>query len=292
MFEQFTRERVRTETSDIQVVRGGDGPPLLLLHGYPETHADWHRMAPVLARHFTVVVPDLPGYGDSTGPPPDPGHVAYSKRTMAATLVAVMQRLDFERFAVAGHDRGGRVAYRMALDHPERVSRLAVLDIVPTLEMVERTDRNLALSTYHWFFLAQPHPLPERLIGGDPDFFLTYTIESWQGRPGAIAPEAMAEYRRCFRKESVIRATCEDYRAGVTVDLEHDGADRAAGRRIACPVLALWGERFIDYERFDPLTVWRRWADRVTGGPIACGHFLMEEAPEETLAELLPFLSA
>jgi haloacetate dehalogenase len=292
MFEQFTQQRLSTESGDIHALCGGSGPAVLLLHGYPQTHVAWHRIAPGLARRFTVVAPDLPGYGDSTAPEPDPSHAAHSKRAMAAALAKVMQRLGFDRFAVAGHDRGGRVAYRMALDSPERVTRLAVLDIVPTLETVEMTNRDLALATYHWFFLAQPHPLPETLIGGNPEFFLEYTINSWLAREGALDADAMSEYRRCFRKKSVIRATCEDYRAGMTVDLDHDRADREAGRRIICPVLALWGQKRTDGREFDSLAIWKRWANDVTGGPVPGGHFLMEEAPEETLAALVDFLEA
>ncbi|MBI4013501.1 MAG: alpha/beta hydrolase [Candidatus Rokubacteria bacterium] len=290
MFDGFARETVTTAGGAIHLVRAGAGPPVLLLHGYPETHAAWHRVAPALARACTVVAADLPGYGDSTGPDPDRHPGAYAKRAMAATLVEVMQALGFPRFAVAGHDRGGRVAYRLALDHPERVTHLAVLDIVPTLEMAELTDRDLALAAYHWFFLAQPHPLPERLIGGDPDFYLQWTVERWLGRPGGLDPAALAEYRRCFRKPSVIRAACEDYRAGLGLDVEHDRADRAAGRRIGCPVLVLWAAQGTDGKTWDPLAIWRRWGERVTGQPIAAGHFLMEEAPEATGAALLAFL--
>ncbi len=290
MFDGFTRETVATAGGAIHLVRGGAGPPVLLLHGYPQTHVAWHRVAPALARAFTVVAADLPGYGDSTGPDPDRHPGAYAKRATAATLVEVMQALGFPRFAVAGHDRGGRVAYRMALDHAERVTRLAVLDVIPTLEMAELTDRDLALAAYHWFFLAQPHPLPERLIGGDPDFYLKWTVARWLGRPGGLDPAALAEYRRCFRKPSVIRAACEDYRAGLGLDLEHDRADRAAERRIGCPVLVLWAAQGTDGKAFDPLAIWRRWGERVTGQPIAAGHFLMEEAPDATAAALLAFL--
>jgi len=290
VFDGFTRETLTTAGGAIHLVRGGAGPPVLLLHGYPQTHVAWHRVGPALAGAVTVVAADLPGYGDSTGPDPDRDRHAYAKRATAATLVEVMKALGYARFAVAGHDRGGRVAYRMALDHPGRVTRLAVLDIVPTLDMVEMTDRDLALATYHWFFLAQPHPLPERLIGGDPDFYLEWTVERWLGRPGGIDPAALAEYRRCFRKSSVIRAACEDYRAGLGLDVEHDRADRDAGRRIACPVLVLWAAQGTDGKAVEPLAVWGRWAERVTGQPLAAGHFLMEEAPDATAAALLAFL--
>ena len=290
LFPGFRRERVRTRETEIHAVVGGQGPPVLLLHGYPETHACWHRVAPVLAERFTVVCPDLRGYGDSGRPSSDPAHCAYAKRTMAEDQRQTMARLGFERFAVVGHDRGGRVAYRLALDHPERVTRLAVLDMVPTLETWARMDRRAGLATYHWFFLAQPADMPERLIGADPDYFLRWTIESWAARPDVFDARALAEYQRAFRDPDVIHATCEDYRAGATVDLENDAADRD-GRRIACPVLVLWGGRQRDARGWDPVAIWRDWARDVRGESLPCGHFLPEEAPAETLAAILPFLA-
>ena len=292
MFEGFETRRIATEGAEIHLVMGGSGPPLALLHGYPQSHVAWHRVAPRLAESFTVVVPDLRGYGDSTGPEPDPGHQGYCKRAMAGDVAEVMAALGFERFGLAGHDRGGRVAYRLALDQPERVRRLAVLDMVPTLEMAERTDWAQALADYHWYFLAQPAPLPERLIGADPDFYLEHTIGSWLGAAGNIEAQAMAEYRRAFRRPSVIAAACADYRAGLTTDLAHDDADRAAGRRIACPLLALWGAEESDSGRHDYLAIWQGWADRATGRALQCGHFLMEEAPDETAAALAGFFAA
>jgi haloacetate dehalogenase len=288
LFPGFRRARIPTRETDIQLVVGGQGPPLLLLHGYPETHACWHRIAPALATRFTVVCPDLRGYGDSGRPASDSSHRAYSKRMMAQDQCEVMAQLGFERFAVAGHDRGGRVAYRLALDHPERVTRLAVLDIVPTIETWERLDRTEGLATYHWYFLAQPPDLPERLIGADPDYFLRWTLDTWTGRAGAIDPRAVGEYRRAFRDPDVIRATCEDYRAGATVDVEDDVADRGI-RRIRCPVLVLWGEAAAD-PGWDPIAIWRSWAPDVRGHGLPSGHFLPEEAPAETLAALEPFL--
>ena len=296
MFEGFTREWIETGEAEIHLVRGGEGPPLLLLHGYPQSHVCWHKVAPRLAETFSLVIPDLRGYGDSSGPAPDDGpgeeNEAYSKRAMAEDMVEVMRTLGHERFALAGHDRGGRVAYRLALDTPETVTRLATLDIVPTLEMAERVDLGLAVSTYHWFFLAQPAPLPERLILGDPDFYLEHTLQSWLGARGEIAPAALAEYRRCFGEESVVRATCADYRAGLTSDLENDRADRAAGRRIACPLLALWGAESSEQKAaLDFEAIWRGWAEDVTGVAIDAGHFLMEEAPEETAEALLRFFT-
>jgi haloacetate dehalogenase len=252
MFPGFARQRLPTRDTDIHLRLGGAGPPLLLIHGYPQTHVAWHKVAPHLAESFTVVVPDLRGYGDSAAPEPDPQHVAYSKRAMAQDLVEVMTALGFDHFGLAGHDRGGRVAYRLALDHPTRVRRLAVCDMVPTLDETERTDWRLAWSTYHWFFLAQPAPLPETLIGQVPDFYVQHTLHSWVGKPEAIAPEAMAEYVRCFRRPTVIRATCEDYRAGLSVDLTHDRADRERRAR-ACAVRSSRSGA----HRASPRTSWR-----------------------------------
>jgi haloacetate dehalogenase len=290
LFPGFRAERIRTRETEIHAVVGGQGPPVLLLHGYPETHACWHRVAPALTERFTVVCPDLRGYGDSGRPASDPSHRAYSKRSMARDQQEVMAQLGFERFAVVGHDRGGRVAYRLALDHPERVTRLVLLDIVPTLETWAGLDRQAGLATYHWFFLAQPPDLPERLIGADPDYFLRWTLDSWAGRPGAFDPRALAEYQRAFRDPDVIRATCEDYRAGATADVEDDAADRGI-RCIRCPVLALWAEAASE-PGWDPIAIWRDWAPDVRGQGVRCGHFLPEEAPAETLAALEPFLAS
>ncbi len=291
LFPGFAAQRVRVAGNEINLVRGGAGPPLLLLHGYPQTHACWHKVAPRLAGRFTVICPDLRGYGDSGKPPAGDDHAAYSKRAMAAELVAVMAALGHARFFVAGHDRGARGAYRMALDHPGRVARLAVLDIIPTVDVWARLDRLAGLSTYHWYFLAQPRGFPERLIGADPDFFLDHTLRSWAGRPDAFAVAALAEYRRCFRDPAVISATCEDYRAGATIDVAVDEADRGR-RRIACPLLALRGEVNIGKDMSAVLEVWRDWADDVHGHRLACGHFLPEEAPEETAGALAAFFAA
>jgi haloacetate dehalogenase len=289
----FGERRVATAAADIAVAVGGSGPPLLLLHGYPETHCCWHKVAPALARSFTVVCPDLRGYGGSRLTAAEtPDHAAFSKRAMARDQVETMAALGFQRFAVAGHDRGARVAYRLALDSPEHVTRLAVLDIVPTLEQFERMNQASALSAYHWLFLAQKFDLPERLIAGQSDFYLDWTIASWVAPGAALAPEAMAEYRRAFREPSVIHAACEDYRAGATIDCNIDRADRDAGRRIACPLLALWGGQRRGGAAAGPLDTWRRWADRVEGGPIACGHFLPEEAPDEVARALAAFFSS
>jgi haloacetate dehalogenase len=290
LFPGFRQQRVVTRETEIHAVIGGQGPPVLLLHGYPQTHACWHRIAPELARRFTVVCPDLRGYGDSGRPPSDPTHRAYSKRVMAGDQLEVMASLGFERFAVVGHDRGGRVAYRLALDHPERVTELAVLDIVPTFEAWARMDRRASLGSYHWLFLAQPPDLPERLIGADPAFFLRWTLDSWAGRRDAFDPRALAEYHRAFRDPAVIHATCEDYRAGATVDVDADLADQGR-RRIDCPLLVLWGGGRAQERGGDFTAVWRDWASDVRGQALACGHFLPEEAPVETLTALESFLA-
>jgi haloacetate dehalogenase len=288
MFEGFQRRQVTTSGAVINLVTGGSGPPLLLLHGYPQTHAMWHAVAPRLAEEFTVVAPDLRGYGASAKPPGGADHSGYAKRTMALDHVEVMAQLGFERFAVAGHDRGARVAYRMALDHPARVTRLAVLDIVPTFTMFSTADRDFAMSAFHWFFLAQPYDLPEHLIGADPDYFLRTMLSRWSGNPDAFAPEAVAAYLEAFRDPATIHATCEDYRAGATLDFAHDEADRGR-RRITCPVLAIWGEARTRQRRYDTFAVWREWAADVRGGPLPCGHFLAEEAPAATHAALRDF---
>jgi haloacetate dehalogenase len=290
----FTERRVATRGADIAVAIGGSGPPVLLLHGYPETHACWHLVAPRLARSFTIVCPDLRGYGASRLTAAEtPDHAAFSKRAMALDQVETMAALGFPQFGVAGHDRGGRVAYRLALDHPRQVSQLAVLDIVPTLEQFERMNQASALSAYHWLFLAQKFDLPERLIAGQSDFYLDWTIQSWLAPGAAVAAEAMAAYRRAFREPSAIHAACEDYRAGAAIDCDIDRADRDAGKRIACPVLALWGGRRSGgaAAAAGPIETWKRWADSVEGGPIACGHFLPEEAPDEVAAALETFFN-
>jgi haloacetate dehalogenase len=288
VFEGFERGRAETGEVEIAYVRGGSGRPILLLHGYPQTHAMWHVVAPRLAERFTVVVPDLRGYGDSSKPLGDPEHTTYSKREMAADQVALMDALGFGRFAVVGHDRGGRVAHRLALDYPGRLTRLAILDIVPTLAVFEATDRRIAASTYHWFFLSQPYDLPERLIGGEPSFFLRWCLRAWSGgRDDFFAPEALAEYERCFADPACIHGTCEDYRAGATIDLDHDAAD--LDRTVDCPVLVLWGEGRLD-RQFDVLAVWAERASDVRGRSLPAGHFLAEELPDETTGELLAFL--
>ena len=288
--EAFTQQRIPVGGAEINLLTGGDGPPLLLIHGYPQTHAMWHRLAPELARHFTVICPDLRGYGDSSKPPGTPDHGNYSKREMARDLVEVMAALGFERFAVAGHDRGARVAHRLALDHPTRIERACVMDIAPTLHMFDHSDQAFATGYYHWFFLIQPDGLPEHMIGADPGWFLREKLRRWSA-PGAHFDEAaVAEYVRCFSSPEGVHASCEDYRAAASIDLEHDRADFGR-RRIACPLLVLWGERGFVSRSYDVLTVWGEYADDVRGAPVPGGHFLPEESPDEVLRQLLPFLS-
>ena len=288
MFEDFETRRIATSGCEIHLRIGGSGPPLLLLHGYPQTHVMWHKIAPRLAQDFTVVAADLRGYGDSGKPPGGERHEAYAKRAMAQDQVEIMTALGFDRFSVVGHDRGARVTHRMALDHPERVAKAAVLDIAPTKTMFDQTDQAFATAYYHWFFLIQPFDLPERMIGADPDYYLERKIGHWSREGGAFAPEALAEYKRCFGNPETIHASCEDYRAAADIDLEHDSAD--LNIRIACPLLVLWGAKGVIERCYDVLPVWRERAEDVRGRALPCGHFLPEEAPEETLGELLAFL--
>ncbi|MGR6964429.1 alpha/beta fold hydrolase [Geodermatophilus sp. URMC 61] len=286
-FDDLRLSRVAVGEVFLRVRDGGSGPPLLLLHGYPETHLAWGLVAGELARTFTVVAPDLRGYGDSSKPAAVPGHESYGKRAMAEDCIALMRALGFDAFDVVGHDRGGRVAYRMALDHPEVVRRLTVLDVVPTGEVWARADARFALGYWHWAFLAQPSPIPERLIAQDPDFFL-FDAE-FGGAIRGFPPAAVADYARCARDPATVRAMCEDYRAGATCDRRWDNEDRAAGRRITCPTQVLWAGRGALEAWYDTLAIWREWADDVTGRAIDCGHFMVEERPRETLAAVRDF---
>ena len=291
LFSGFASHWIDTQSGRIFARTGGGGPPLLLLHGFPQTQAMWHRIAPALAERFTVVLMDLRGYGWSSVPRSGASHRAYSKRAMARDAVEVMSALGHARFRLAGHDRGGRVGYRLALDEPGRIEQLAVLDIVPTLEMWEGMDAQKAMATYHWLFLAQPNELPERLIGGMPTAFLDHTLASWTaaGTLDAFDPRALAHYRAAFNEPARIHAMCEDYRAGAGPDREDDAQDRKAGRRIATPMLALWGSHGFPAKGRSTLDVWREWATTVQGEAIEAGHFLPEEAPEATGAALLRF---
>lgn len=268
----------------LRVRHGGSGPPLLLLHGHPQTHMMWHAVAPKLARHFTVIAPDLRGYGESSKPETTPDHMPYSKRVMAQDQIALMQYFGFNKFSVAGHDRGGRCAYRLALDHPESVQKLAVLDIIPTGEAFRRADMTFGLGYWHWFFLAQPSPLPERLIGANPD---NYYFRSGRER---FHPEALADYLRCCHKSETIHAMCEDYRAAATIDFQLDEADRGVNR-IQCPTLVLWSKQGFVEKWYDVLSIWRDWADDVRGEAIEGSHYFAEETPESTYKALLEFFT-
>lgn len=291
LFPNFASEWISTKHGRIFARVGGKGPPLLLLHGYPQTHVMWHRVAPQLAEKFTLIIPDLPGYGWSDVPRTDTDHTPFTKRAMAQAMIAAMEQLGHVRFALAGHDRGGRVAYRLALDHPGRLSQLAVLDILPTYDYWAKMDRAMALRIYHWSFLAQPHPLPENLIKTDSDAYYTATLASWTARrsPEVFDPRALAHYLTALRDPLRIHAACEDYRAGAYADFEHDKADREARKTITVPLLALWGGTGLASSGATPLDVWKNWATDVRGNPIEGGHFLPEENPQGTAQALLGF---
>jgi haloacetate dehalogenase len=292
--EAFRQVSVPTGTATIFARVGGSGPPLVLLHGFPQTHAMWHKVAARLAQHFTCVLPDLRGYGFSSCPPNDPLNFAYSKRAMAQDVVTLMSSLGHERFAVVGHDRGGRVGYRLALDEPQRVQALAILDIISTYHMWRGINAEFAMKIYHWLFLAQPQPLPEMLIEQAPVAFLDYTLASWTKlrNLSAFDEEALAEYRLHYAPAEHIHASCNDYRAGWSYDRDADEASRAAGQRIRCPLLVLWGEAGIPAETSRMLDAWRDWAGDVDGKAIDSGHFIAEENPTATLGALLPFLTS
>ncbi len=290
LFDQrFETARIDTGEVQIHLQHGGSGAPLLLLHGYPQTHAIWHRVAPQLAQHYHVICPDLRGYGDSAKPEGGPDHAAYSKRAMARDMVAVMAQLGYTQFHVAGHDRGARVTHRLALDYPQQVLKACVMDIAPTYHMFGHTDQAFATGYYHWFFLIQPDGLPEHLIGADPAYYLQEKLRRWAAPGARFDPEALAEYLRCFRDPQAIHASCEDYRAAAGIDLEQDAADRQ--RKLQCPLLVLWGKQGFVQRCYDLLAVWRDYAERVEGHSLDCGHFLPEEAPDAVLAALLLFLA-
>lgn len=285
----FQYQSIKTTGATIKVAVRGRGPPLLLLHGYPETHLMWRKVAPALAADFTVVCADLRGYGDSSKPEGAADHSNYSKRAMAVDMLEVMAALGHREFLLAGHDRGARVAYRLALDHAAAVKRLALLDIVSTKAVYETSGMALATAYFHWYFLIQPRPLPETLIGHDPAFWLASTFKKLSGNPATFSDAAVAEYLRTFGTAEGIHASCEDYRAGAGVDLANDRADAAAGKKIACPVLILWGARSVVGKIFSPLETWRDFVSSPTGRAIDCGHFIPEEKPEETLSAFRDF---
>jgi haloacetate dehalogenase len=286
-FEEFD---IATTVTTIHGRRAGEGPPVLLLHGIPETHLMWHRVAPRLAERFTVVATDLRGYGDSGTPPSTPDHAPYSMREIALDQVEVMRTLGHDQFFVVGHDRGARCAYRMALDDPDAVARLAVLDIIPTGEAFRRADMDFAVGYWVWSFLAADEPVPERLIARAPEVLVNYMLDAWSSVKDAFPADVRAEYIAKFSAPETIHAICEEYRAAATLDYQHDDDDRG-NRRITCPTLALWGEVGAVADWYEPLEIWRVWADDVRGGPVACGHFIPEEAPEELLRHLFDFLA-
>ena len=289
MFEGFETLTLAPQGVAIHARRGGSGPPLLLLHGHPQTHAMWHGVAPALAERFTLIVPDLRGYGDSARVLADAAHANHSKRTMALDMLGLMRGLGFERFGVLAHDRGARVAHRLAADHPQAVTRVMLLDIAPTLAMYAGTDEAFARAYWHWFFLIQPAPLPERLIEADPVAYLRDLMGRRHGGLAVFAPEAMAEYERCIAVAGSAAAMCEDYRASAGIDLEHDRADRAAGQRMAMPLRVLWGAQGVVAACFDPLALWRDVATEVSGSALDCGHYIAEEAPAALLAQAFDF---
>jgi haloacetate dehalogenase len=282
----FERKSIQTSGTTINVRIGGSGPPLVLQHGYPQTHIEWRKIAPALAQNFTVVLPDLRGYGDSGKPADGENHVNYCKRAMALDVAEVMTALGFEKFAFVGHDRGARVGHRLALDHADRVTKMALLDICPTLHMYNTTNKTFASFSYHWFFLIQPAPYPETLIGNNAETVLRQFMAA---ATAGIEPEAFAEYLRCFSNPATIHASCEDYRAAAGIDLDHDKAD--LDKKITCPLFLLWGANSLVGRLYDVLAVWRERATNVSGKPLNCSHWLPEELPNETLAELKTFLA-
>ena len=291
LFPGFERQQFTSSGATINYLRAGTGAPVLLLHGYPQTHACWHHIAPELAQQYTVICPDLRGYGDSSKPPGLPDHSNYSKRAMALDMAELMTSLGFERFHLVGHDRGGRVAHRLAADHSERVHTLSLLDISPTLKMFECTDMAFAKAYYHWFLMLQPAPLPEEMLAGRVPFNLLGRVGREEPDLSKFSEEAVSEYVRVFADPAAIHASCEDYRAAGSIDLEHDRADRQAGRKIQMPVLAMWGSEGVVASMFDCLADWREVATDVVGLALPCGHFIPEESPKETLAAIQSFLN-
>lgn len=291
LFPGFESRRFTAQGAEIFARIGGAGAPLFLLHGYPQTHVMWHKIAPRLAERFRLIIPDLRGYGASSIPATDPDHASYSKRAMAQDVIDIADQLGHTRFLLCGHDRGGRVAYRLALDHPGRVEKLVALDIVPTYEMWNRMTRDLAMRTFHWPFLAQPAPWPEEIIGRDPVAWLERKLALWGGTGdlSVFAPEALAHYRAFFSEPARVHATCEDYRAGLTCDCDDDAADKEAGHKIACPTAAFWGAKGIPSKSGSTLEIWQGWCESVTGFAVESGHFLAEENPEVTSAAILDF---
>jgi haloacetate dehalogenase len=291
LFPTYDSKFIETTAGKIFLRIGGSGSPLLLLHGYPQSNVMWHRVAPLLDKQHTLIIADLPGYGQSDAPESSAGHAPYDKRSMAKAMVEMMEKLGHKQFALAGHDRGGRVSYRLGLDHPKRLTKLCTLDIVPTHQMWHALTPASAMKVFHWMFLAQPFPLPEKMIGHMPTEYLEWKISAWNGENNlsVFDPRALDHYRVAFSQPARLHASCEDYRAGATTDLKNDEADIAAGNKIKCPMLALWGESGIPSKGSNPLDVWKKWAVNVIGAPVKSGHFLPEENPEVTAKLMLEF---
>ena len=289
MFERFENLQIDANGTTINLVKGGSGPPILMLHGYPQTHAMWNKIAPRLAEDFTVVCPDLRGYGDSAKVEGDPDHINYSKRVMAQDQVDVMQNLGFEQFYLVGHDRGGRVSHRLTKDHPDNVVKLVTLDIIPTRTMFQIVNKDFATNTYHWFFLIQPYDFPERVIGADPEFYAGRGFNRVKDADTVFTPEALNDYLRCFNNPGTIHAVCEDYRAGASIDLVHDDADFE--QKVNCPMLAMWSSTGYVGRTQDVLKIWQNYATDVRGKSLTCGHYIAEEMPDEAYAAIKEFLS-
>ncbi|MCI1677021.1 MAG: alpha/beta hydrolase [Ewingella americana] len=290
MLEHFTQGRIAVNGTDIAYRIAGQGEPLLLLHGHPQTQAIWHKVAPYLTSQYTVVLADLRGYGDSGKPEPDAEHYLYSKREMAQDQYELMLALGFKQFSVIAHDRGARVAHRLALDHPQAIKRMVLMDIAPTLSMYQQTNEEFARAYWHWFFLIRPAPLPEALISHDADLYLRSVMGSRSAGMQPFTDEAYADYLRCLQLDGTARGICEDYRASASIDLQHDQIDLEASRKVQCPLLILWGEQGTVGKCFKPLEEWAKVAEQVTGEALPCGHYIAEEQPELLLEKVLPFL--
>ena len=289
MFKNFKSIKIKTSEATINTKIGGSGPPVLLMHGYPQTHFMWHKIAPILSNKFTVVLTDLRGYGDSSKPKTDHTHIAYSKKKMALDQIEVMRELGFEKFYAVGHDRGARVLHRMLIDNKESIKKAIFMDIVPTLTMYNKTDKNFAYNYYHWFFLTQPYDFPEKLIGNNPEYYLRKKIKAWGKNKNFIPKKVFDEYFRCFSNKDTIHASCEDYRASFSIDLKHDENDY--GQKIKIPIFVLWGYDGFVGSNYDVISEWMEYADNVYGKGLPCGHYIPEESPEETIKCLFDFLT-
>ena len=286
----FKNHKIRLSKIELNVFTKGTGEPMLLLHGFPQNHLAWEAAGQILSNSFTVIIPDLRGYGDSSPAPFDENHINYSKREMGKDFIELMNYFDFDEFYIAGHDRGGRVAYRMALDYSNRIKKLILLDIIPTGEKINIINSQQAYASYHWFFLSQPFDLPEKLIGSNSDYYITHLIERWIGKGNKLNSYNLKEYKRHFRKESVLRSMCEDYRAGIFVDAPNDLEDLKKGNKIKCPTLIIWGQQETEGRKIEWIDYWKKWAISIQGVPISCGHFIMEEEPHLTSEAIIKFI--